>query len=75
MAVIGLAIRLLSLLVMYKISNPKLLDLKDEEDPSTLNLKRFTSKKMIKEEEGGKAAPIAIEGPPASTEKIRITEP
>lgn len=44
MAAIGFAIRLLALLVMYLISNPKLMDLKSPEEAETLQMRRFDSR-------------------------------
>jgi hypothetical protein len=70
MAAIGLGIRLLALFVMYMISNPKIIDLKDEEDASTLKMRRFTSKKI-----GEQHPNPPIEAPPGSTAKIRVTSP
>jgi hypothetical protein len=43
MAAIGFAIRLLALLVMYLISNPKLMDLKSPEEAETLKMRRLDS--------------------------------
>lgn len=44
MAAIGIAIRLLALLVMYIISNPKLVNLKNPEESRTLNMLRLDNK-------------------------------
>ena len=46
MAVIGIAIRLLALLVMYIISNPSLEKLKDSDQAKTLNMRRFNSRRV-----------------------------
>lgn len=44
MAAIGTAIRAGALLVMYLISNPKILSLKNPEDAETLKMRVFDKK-------------------------------
>ena len=44
MAAIGIAIRLGALFVMYMISNPKILSLKNPEDAETLKMTVFDKK-------------------------------
>jgi hypothetical protein len=44
MAAISIAIRIGALIVMYLISNPKILSLKNPEDAETLNMRVFDKK-------------------------------
>lgn len=42
MAAISIAVRLLALLMMYKISNPKILNLVSAEEAQTLKMRKLT---------------------------------
>lgn len=53
MAAIGTAIRMLALLMLYKISNPKILNLVNAEESKTLKMRAIVQDQTKSAVEGG----------------------